>query len=112
MITAVAFLCAGIFFQTIGVIALYRFPDVYTRIHGTTMCTTLGSILFYIGISMYAFFSFNENWLAFTSHIFITLILLLITAPTGSHAIARAAYKSGIKPKVVFDKLRDAKCSK
>ena len=42
------------------------------------------------------------------SLLLVALIALLVTNPTGSHAIARAAYRSGTKPVgAVVDKLED-----
>jgi multicomponent Na+:H+ antiporter subunit G len=41
-------------------------------------------------------------------HAFIALIALVITNPTGSHAIARAAHRSGVYPKkAVVDQLKE-----
>ena len=34
----------GLFFNTLGAFSLYRFPDVYTRLHGATKCTTFGTL--------------------------------------------------------------------
>ena len=47
------FLGIGALFQALGTIALHRFPDVYTRMHGATKCTTFGSIFIYLGIIIY-----------------------------------------------------------
>jgi len=34
----------GIFFNLLGALGILRFPDVYTRLHAGTKCTTFGSI--------------------------------------------------------------------
>jgi len=39
----------GALFNGLGAVALIRFPDVYTRIHGATKCTTFGSIFSILG---------------------------------------------------------------
>lgn len=105
------FLGIGITFQALGVLSLHRFPDVYTRQHGATLCTTFGSIFLYLGITLYAvLFSIpgRASCISFSVHIFLVLCLVLITGPTGAHAIARAAHRSGILPKrAVVDKLQD-----
>ena len=102
---------AGMAFQALGVLALHRFPDVYTRLHGTTLCTTFGSILLYLGVILYAvLFSVPDRpgSISFSIRVFLVLCLILITSPTGAHAIARAAHRSGILPKMaVVDKLRE-----
>lgn len=95
----------GVTFQLLGTLALHRFPDPYTRLHGSTMCTTFGSIFIYLGLILYGI---SRGWLSYPIHIFLIMVLILITNPTGSHAIARAAHRSGVKPKgVVVDKLRE-----
>jgi multicomponent Na+:H+ antiporter subunit G len=43
-------------------------------------------------------------------HTIVALICLIITNPTGAHAIARAAHRSGVMPKqAVIDELKEAK---
>ena len=99
----------GIAFNTLAVISLYRFPDVYTRLHGSTICTTLGSFLIYLAAIIYVIqrFEFQES-LFFSLHTVFIFILLLITSPTASHVIARASYRHGIMPRyVIVDKLGD-----
>ena len=88
-------------FQIFGVLALHRFPDAYTRLHGTTVCATFGSIFLYLGVIVYglsSFFAGDQASLALCVHTFLVMAILLITNPTASHAIARAAFKSGILP--------------
>ncbi|MDD3632055.1 MAG: monovalent cation/H(+) antiporter subunit G, partial [Atribacterota bacterium] len=42
-------------------------------------------------------------------HTIVALVCLIITNPTGSHAIARAAHRSGVMPKqAVIDELKEA----
>lgn len=93
MIFVYLLLTIGLIFQIFGVLALHRFPDVYTRLHGATICTTFGSIFLYLGVIVYGLS------LSFSVHVFLIMAILLITNPTASHAIARAAYRSGISPR-------------
>lgn len=101
----------GVLFNGLGSFALLRFPDVYTRIHGATKCTTFGSIFTTVAVVVYGFISFargSEGDLTLAIHALIALICLLLTNPTGAHAIARAAHRSGILPKrAVIDKLEE-----
>jgi len=93
----------GMVFQTLGTLALHRFPDVYTRLHGATKCTTFGSIFLYLGIIVYGISVSNPQ---LSIHTLLVMMLLLITNPAGAHAIARAAHRSGVLPKnAVVDKL-------
>ena len=92
----------GLFFNTVGVIGLLRFPDVYTRLHAETKTTTLGTIFISLSVAGYAierYFSADEtSGIMFAVHIFVALFLLAFTNATGSHAIAHSAYACGQKP--------------
>ncbi len=95
-------LAIGVFFNIIAGIGLLRFPDVYTRLHAGTKCTTFGSIfilgsVILLGLKMWFFDSVADGGsLAF--HTGIALVAILLTNPTGAHALARAAHRSGVKP--------------
>jgi len=95
------FLGIGVFFNIIAGIGLIRFPDVYTRLHAGTKCTTFGSLficgsVILLGFRMWFYGSSDGANLAF--HTAIALVAILLTNPTGAHAIARAAHRSGVKP--------------
>jgi multicomponent Na+:H+ antiporter subunit G len=110
------FLAVGVFFNLLGGIGLLRFPDVYTRLHAGTKCTTFGSIficvsVILLGLKYWYFGSTDGSVLAI--HTAGALIAILITNPTGAHAIARAAHRSGVKPyKAVVDDLEAAAAKK
>ncbi len=103
------FLAIGVFFNLLGGLGLLRFPDVYTRLHAGTKCTTFGSIficvsVILLGLKYWIQGSTDGSVLAI--HTAGALIAILITNPTGAHAIARAAHRSGVKPyKAVVDDL-------
>jgi multicomponent Na+:H+ antiporter subunit G len=103
----------GLFFNVVGCIGLNRFPDVYTRLHAATKCTTFGSIFLILAVVIQSVGIWATEG-AFTSqsilsiHSLIALVLLLITNATGAHAIARAAHRSGEKPaRAVVDDLEE-----
>ena len=94
-------LVIGVFFNLLAGVGLLRFPDVYTRLHAGTKCTTFGSIficgsVILLGLKMWYFGSSDGSVLAI--HTAGALIAILVTNPTGAHAIARAAHRSGVKP--------------
>lgn len=108
----VVLLGIGIAFNFLGTLALYRFPDVYTRLHGTTKCTTFGSIFTSSAVVVYAIslrLSTGEGrFSTLAVHTVIAIAALLISNPTGAHAIARAAHRSGVLPKfAVVDRLAE-----
>ncbi len=81
-----------------GALGILRFPDVYTRLHAATKCDTGGAMTILLALALYT-----------DPSVFIKLKLLLLAFlialinPMVSHAIAKGAYKYGIKPKVVVD---------
>jgi multicomponent Na+:H+ antiporter subunit G len=95
------FIGIGIFFNVLAGIGLLRFPDVYTRLHAGTKCTTFGSIFLIgsvvlIGLKMWWDLDVNGSVLAL--HSALALLAILLTNPVGAHAIARAAHRSGVQP--------------
>ncbi|MCK5841247.1 MAG: monovalent cation/H(+) antiporter subunit G [Candidatus Sabulitectum sp.] len=75
----------------LGALGIVRMPDVYNRMQAGTKATTLGTILFLIGISLG-----NAECGCF-GKIAILIVFVLATNPVSSNALARAAYSSGIK---------------
>lgn len=106
-------LAIGIFFNGLGSFGLIRFPDVYTRLHAATKCTTFGSIFTSTGVVLYGlhhWYTGSTSHGVLAVHAVIALLALVITNPTGAHAIARAAHRSGILPKkAVIDELEGEK---
>jgi multicomponent Na+:H+ antiporter subunit G len=105
------FIGIGIFFNLLAGIGLLRFPDVYTRLHAGTKCTTFGSI-FLIGsvvlIGLKMWWEKDTNGSVLAIHSILALIAILLTNPVGAHAVARAAHRSGIKPAAaVIDELEE-----
>ncbi len=102
----------GIVFNFLATVALYRFPDVYSRLHGTTKCTTFGTIFTSLSVLLYGFLRYattgERRFLTLGVHVIITILALLVTNATGAHAIARSAYRSGVRPVcAVVDRLRE-----
>ena len=112
MIVVLSLLGIGILFESLGVVGLYRFPDVYTRMHAATKCTTFGSIFICLGAIAYGVLLAVQGRGVFgvlSLHVLVALLFVLMTNPVGAHAIARAAHRSGIKPKLaVVDRLEEA----
>ncbi|MCX8189993.1 MAG: monovalent cation/H(+) antiporter subunit G [Candidatus Diapherotrites archaeon] len=96
----IALLALGFIFHLLGAIGLHRFPDAYARAHAGTLCTTFGAMGIIFGVILYAI---ANGLFSLGLHSFLALIFLFIGSATGSHAITRAAYKSGLKPKLAFD---------
>jgi multicomponent Na+:H+ antiporter subunit G len=96
-------LLVGLTFNCLGVVSLYRFPDVYTRMHGATKCTTFGTLFIVFALLLYSLVRFfavegETRFLVFFVHTVIAGVVLLISNPTGAHALARAAHRAKILP--------------
>jgi len=81
-----------------GALGILRFPDVYTRLHAATKCDTGGAMTILMALAIIA----NAPTLIKLKFLVLAFLIALIN-PMVSHAIARGAYKYGIKPKVVVD---------
>ena len=85
-------LVAGGFFYLVGAIGLIRMPDVFTRMHATSVSETLGVGLLMLGMLIQA------GPTLVGVKLLITLGVLLVTGPVATHALARAALHDGEKP--------------
>lgn len=86
------FIIAGIFFTVTGSIGMLRMPDFYTRIHTAGLTDSLGAPLVLLGIAVLTGFSL------LSLKIILLIIFLYITSPAATHAIAKTALLSGLKP--------------
>ena len=87
-------LLGGSFFGISGAVGLHRFPDFYTRMHATGVTDTLCASLILAGLMLQA-----DSGLVLAK-LFMTLTLLLLTAPTATHALAKAAMHGNLKPQL------------
>jgi len=84
----------GLFFMLAGTLGVLRLPDFYTRIHAAGMTDTLGAEMIILGLIIQSGFSQLSLKLLFVA------FLMLLTGPTATHAVANAAHKMGLKPKL------------
>ncbi|MDW7649849.1 MAG: monovalent cation/H(+) antiporter subunit G [Bacillota bacterium] len=79
-------LLAGMFFLFVGVLGLVRLPDLYTRMHATSKCDTLGTGLILVAL-MTQIGMYNEVIKLILICAFIWTINPLVT-----HVIGHIAY--------------------
>lgn len=108
----ILFILLGLLINTLGTFSLYRFPDVYTRMHGSTKCTTFGTMSLAFGVILYAVIrrlqSGEVRFSVLAVHVVIAVVALLISNATGAHVLARAAHRSKAFPKdAVVDSLAE-----
>lgn len=74
----------------LGVVGLIRFPDVYTRLHGTGVASTGGIALLLAGVVVH----FATRSLTLSVLAGLTMIFVLLTYPLASTAIISAAERT------------------
>jgi len=97
------FVLMGSLFFLFGTIGLVRMPDLYNRMQASTKTTTLGVLSFLIGIGL-----MELGWFI---KLLIIALFVVLTAPVGASALARASYKHGVKlwKNSVVDKYKEGK---
>lgn len=94
LIDGLSWLCllGGSFFCLVGALGLVRMPDFLTRMHAASVIETLGAGLILLGLMLQAGFT-----LVFAKLVMLGLLLLL-TSPSATHALAKAALARGLVP--------------
>jgi multicomponent Na+:H+ antiporter subunit G len=82
----------GVFFMVVTAIGVIRLPDFYSRLHAVSKTETLGLSLVTLGLGIY------EGFSLVMVKLLLATALILITAPTAAHLLARAAVRLGIQP--------------
>jgi len=85
-----AILMLGWFYLVFGVIGIYRFPDLYSRLLTSSKIDTVAVLTIVIGLIIKI--GFKKPVIK----LILILIFILLTNPVTNHVIARSAYKSGI----------------
>jgi multicomponent Na+:H+ antiporter subunit G len=93
----------GSIFLFLGALGVLRMPDVFNRIQAGTKATTLGTMLFLIGITI------GHPEVVPALKIIILILFIIFTNPLSSHALARAAHyiKAPLADKTVRDDLSE-----
>jgi len=93
-------LVAGTLFSILGILGMLRLPDVYTRLHSTGKVSAFGTVLLLVAAISLTPLSAGKG--------IVLIFLILLAAPAVSHAIASAAYRSGVAMKIgQRDELKD-----
>ena len=85
-----ALLLLGFIFSLSGAIGLFRFPDFFTRIHASSVTDSSGAVCIILGLAL------QTNFDLVTVKLLFILFFLLLTGPTGSHALAKSARHGGL----------------
>jgi multicomponent Na+:H+ antiporter subunit G len=91
-----AMLCISAAIILLGAIGFHRFPDFYTRVHAATLIAVGGVCLALFSLAISAWIDARS---VYSIKIIMIILIILLTNPTATHAIAKAAYDVKIKPK-------------
>jgi multicomponent Na+:H+ antiporter subunit G len=115
-------LAGGLFFMFVGALGVVRLPDVYTRSHAASKCVTLGIMGMLLALVIYTGAAAVEptgkaqaeasremeiesggggserTTAAVTTKAMLVVVFVFVAAPIGSHTLARAAHRAGVKP--------------
>ena len=80
----------------VGALGMVRLPDLYTRLHASSLTDTGGTILLVAAMLLHAVFVYQSPLVALK--LLLVLAFTLYTAPTASHALAKTALLSGHVP--------------
>lgn len=83
---------SGSLFAMTGGVGILRLPDFYTRLHGASITDTAGAGLIMLGLMLQA------GLTLVTVKLVLILAFLFFAGPAATHALARAALISGVKP--------------
>lgn len=93
-----AMVLAGSFFVLVGSIGLIRLPELFTRMHAASVIDTLGAGFLIGGMMLQAGAGIVSLKLLFI------LMLLVLSTPVATHALAQAALEAGERPELKEDR--------
>ena len=90
-IIVIVLAATGLAFSLSGAVGILRMPDVYSRIQCSSKTITLGALPVLLALVI------GEGPVSeYGSRALLVAVLLLVLNPAASHALARAAYKTGV----------------
>jgi multicomponent Na+:H+ antiporter subunit G len=84
-------LILGAAFAFIAALGLWRFPDIYCRMHAASKAGTLGSGVMLIALAV------HSGDAATAIRAIAGFVFFLLTAPISAHLLAKAAYAVGYR---------------
>lgn len=90
-------LLAGGFLCITGGVGMLRMPDFFSRVHAAGVTETLATPLLLLGLAL------QMEWSLDLLKVLMILVFVLLTNPTASHSMAKAALHGGLRPLVRGD---------
>lgn len=102
-VASAALLLASATFVLLASLGLWRFDDVFSRIHAATKAITMGVLLVIAAAALRM--ENPADWLK----LLLAAVLQFVSAPVSGHMLGRAAYWAGrpLASETVVDQLRD-----
>lgn len=91
---AYGFLAVGSLFIVIGGIGVLRMPDIFTRMHASSITETTGSLFILAGLMLFSGASLPTIKLAAIA------LFLLFTSPVSSYALVNTALLAKVSPRL------------
>ncbi len=86
------FLLLGSFLCITGGLGLLRLPDFFSRVHAAGLTETLATPLLLFGLML------QMDWSLDLLKMLMIAVLIIVTNPTATHAMAKAALHGGQRP--------------
>ncbi|TXS94290.1 monovalent cation/H(+) antiporter subunit G [Parahaliea maris] len=86
-------LLVGSFLLLTGALGFLRFADFYARIHACGVTETLATSCILLGLLIQSDSAVPQFKLL------LILLFVLLSSPTSSHALAKAAWNAGVRPR-------------
>lgn len=97
-IAVILLLALGMFFFTVGVIGVLRFPDFYSRLHAAGKSDSLAAVLVVTAVALYNLRQFSLDNLLVSIKIMLIALFIYVASPTATHAITKVALVIGVMP--------------
>lgn len=100
---ALVLIVVGLFFSLSGAVGILRMPDVYTRLQCSSKNVTMGALPMLAAVVVA-----KGPVSPYGSRALLVAVLVLVFNPMAAHALARAAYRTGVPmwPGSVVDQAR------
>ena len=87
----------SLFFAFAGVVGILRMPDAFCRMQSSTNITTMGMVGVIVAGILYSLLNLHDG--AMAVKLGVIGVFYIVTNPISDHAICRAAYRHGVRPR-------------
>ena len=103
-VLTIVFLVVGLFFMTVSVVGVIKFPDFFSRLHAIGVGQSLG-----IGFCCMGLFIYQGPDITGIK-ILLVLVVSMLAGPIGTHIVDRVAFREGLKREEKNEEGSDSSC--